>query len=400
MINTEKIKIGISIKLQSVNESIWTNGLKLNILMLISLLNNSKKNYEVHLLNTKDIPMDNLPQHLKDTNFGLLNEKYKEMDLLVSMGAQVEPHIIKHFNENENKKVINYKCGNNYIITIENILFKDSADTYPTIDKGVDEVWYVPQQEETNSGFFRTMYRCNAIPVPFIWDNKYIDSSIETINKQYEKGGYKKSIEYDTKKEKKVIGVMEPNLNIVKFGLIPSMIAEECYRGDIGKEKISSLMITNSQNVNKHKEFMGIIKSFDLFKDKKVSGESRYQTPYIVSQFMDVVVCHQVLNPLNYLYLDVAYMGYPVLHNAPLCKDIGYYYEGGDTRSAAKVLEGILTTHDYNIEDYKQRNRKLLERYLVTNERLVESYDQLIHNLFNGGNREGLTYCEKTNSVY
>ena len=159
-------------------------------------------------------------------------------------------------------------------------------------------------------------------------------------------------------------------------------------------------MITNSQNVNKHKEFMGIIKSFDLFKDKKVSGESRYQTPYIVSQFMDVVVCHQVLNPLNYLYLDVAYMGYPVLHNAPLCKDIGYYYEGGDTRSAAKVLEGILTTHDYNIEDYKQRNRKLLERYLVTNDRLVESYDQLIHNLFNGGNREGLTYCEKTNSVY
>ena len=70
--------------------------------MLISLLNNSKKNYEVHILNTKDIPMDNLPQHLKDTNFGLLNEKYKEMDLLVSMGAQVEPHIIKHFNENEN----------------------------------------------------------------------------------------------------------------------------------------------------------------------------------------------------------------------------------------------------------------------------------------------------------
>ena len=77
MVNTENIKIGISIKLQSVNESIWTNGLKLNILMLISLLNNSKKNYEVHLLNTKDIPMDNLPQHLKDTNFGLLNEKYK-----------------------------------------------------------------------------------------------------------------------------------------------------------------------------------------------------------------------------------------------------------------------------------------------------------------------------------
>jgi hypothetical protein len=222
---------------------------------------------------------------------------------------------------------------------------------------------------------------------------------METINELHKKGKHKKGVDYDTTKEKKVIGVMEPNINIVKFGLIPSMIAEECYRGDIGKNKIESLMITNSDKVANHKEFMGIVRSFDLYKDKKVTGESRYRTPYVVSQYMDVVISHQVLNPLNYLYMDVAYMGYPILHNAPLCKDIGYYYEGGDTRLAAKTLEHILMNHDDNYEEYKERNRKLLERYLVDNENLISSYDKLIYNLFNGGNREGMRYCEKTNTT-
>ena len=41
----KNLKIGITIKLESVEDSMWTNGMKLNILMLINLLNNSENNY-------------------------------------------------------------------------------------------------------------------------------------------------------------------------------------------------------------------------------------------------------------------------------------------------------------------------------------------------------------------
>ena len=41
------------------------------------------------------------------------------------------------------------------------------------------------------------------------------------------------------------------------------------------------------------------------------------------------------------MYLDAAFMGYPVLHNAPMCKDVGYYYEGCDTVEASKKLNWI-----------------------------------------------------------
>ena len=189
---------------------------------------------------------------------------------------------------------------------------------------------------------------------------------------------------------------MEPNLNIVKFCLLPTMIAEESYRGKVGKEKIEKLMITNGREVSKNSEFMGIVKTFDLFADKKITAESRYQTSYIVTQYLDVVICHQLLNPLNYLYLDVAYMGYPVLHNAPMCKDIGYYYEGSSTIDGAEKLDWILENHDNNIEEYNTRNKKALWRYFAENPELVKIYDKLIYNLYNGGNKD-LIYDESTN---
>jgi hypothetical protein len=156
-------------------------------------------------------------------------------------------------------------------------------------------------------------------------------------------------------------------------------------------------MITNSKDVSAHKEFLSILKTFDLYKDKKITAESRYQTSYIMTQYLDILICHQILNPLNYLYLDVAFMGYPVLHNAPMCKDIGYYYEGSDTVDGAKMLDWILENHDNNLKEYEERNKKALFRYFADNRTLIETYDMLIHNLFNGGNSR-LVYDETTNN--
>jgi hypothetical protein len=95
--------------------------------------------------------------------------------------------------------------------------------------------------------------------VPFVWDNKFIVDGLFDIEMGYKKGDYKKGYKYDSGKKEKVIGIMEPNINIVKFALIPTLIAEQSYRTRIGKERIKELLITNSENVSKHKEFLSII---------------------------------------------------------------------------------------------------------------------------------------------
>ena len=391
------MKIGITLGLKDNQESIWTNGIKQNVLMLTHLLKNSEKNYEVCILNSMNIDLTEKPSYLDGVDIHYFNDKFLEMDLLIVMGAQIFDYQLETFKKSgPNKKVVSYKCGNNYVIHMENILFKPSEDKKFQYERQYDEVWYVPQQDEVNSGLYKTLYRTNAFAVPFIWSEKFLFESVSEIHKGFKDGKYTKDWQYDTTKEKKILGIMEPNLNIVKFCLIPAMIAEESYRTIEGRRHIEKLRITNATTVSKHKEFMSIIQTFDLFKEGKISAESRYQTAYMLTQHLDVLICHQLLNPLNYLYLDAAYLGYPVLHNAPMCKDLGYYYEGSDTVEASKILNYILTEHDKNIDEHNEKNDKVLQRYHIDNQEVVKTYDMLIENLFNGGNKD-LVYDPMTN---
>jgi len=391
------MKIGITLGLKDNKESIWTNGIKQNVLMLVHLLKNSKKGYEVCILNSMNVDFTERPSYLDGIDIHYFNDKFLEMDLLIVMGAQIFDYQLETFKRSgANKKVVSYKCGNNYVIHMENILFRPSEDKKFQYEKQYDEIWYVPQQDEVNSGLYKTLYRTNAFAVPFIWSEKFLFEAVRDIHKGFKSGKYTKDWQYDNTKEKKILGIMEPNLNIVKFCLIPAMIAEESYRTVTGRKHIEKLRITNATTVSKHKEFMSIINTFDLFREGKVSAESRYQTAYMLTQHLDVLICHQLLNPLNYLYLDAAYLGYPVLHNAPMCKDLGYYYEGSDTVEASKMLNHILTEHDKNIDAYNERNDKVLQRYHIDNTDVIETYDRLIENLFNGGNK-GLVYDPTTN---
>jgi hypothetical protein len=394
----KNLKIGITLALKSYSESIWTNGMKQNVLMLSHLLKNSTNNYEVCILNSVKVEGDNLKKakYLEDLDIYFFDDKYMEMDLIIMMGAQIHESKILKFKEDKNKRYVAYKCGNNYILNTEKVLFGENQKNYIEYETTFDEVWYIPQQHETNFGFFKTVYRTEAVMVPFIWHHKFLLESVKEIERSHSEGKYKKGYKYVPNKERKTIGIMEPNINIVKYALIPSLVVEECYRGEIGKEKINSLMITNAEKLKTNHEFMAIVKTFDLYKDKRVSGEARYQTAFILTQHLDVLVCHQVLNPLNYLYMDAAFLGYPVLHNAPLCKDLGYYYEGSDTVGGAKQLDYILSEHDNNLVEYHERNDKVLQRYHADNEVLVETYDKLIYNLFNGGNKD-LIYNPETN---
>lgn len=389
------MKIGITLGLKTNNESIWTNGIKQNVLMLVDLLKRSKKKYEICILNIFDVDFTTKPYYLKDIDIFYVKDKFMEMDLIISMGGQMLDSDLKKFRESGDKKVVSYKCGNNYVLSMEEILFSESSST-GEFEQELDELWYVPQQHEANNGYYRTLHRTNALMVPFLWNQKFLHEKTIEIESGFRNNIYKKGWQYDNTKEKKIIGIMEPNLNIVKFCLIPTMIVEECYRGPIGKNYIDKLRITNANKLKEDKLFMSFIKTFDLFKDGKISAEARYQTAYVLTQHLDVLVCHQILNPLNYLYLDAVYLGYPVLHNAYMCEDLGYYYKGSDTIEGAKMLSYILENHDKNLDSYNEKNDLVLQRYHTENENIIEAYDTLIENLWKGGNSE-MVYNYKTN---
>ena len=85
------MKIGITLGLKSNDESIWTNGIKQNVLMFAHLLKKSKMNYEIYILNSFKVDFsEKKPKYLSDLEVYYFDDLYMDMDLIVMMGAQIE----------------------------------------------------------------------------------------------------------------------------------------------------------------------------------------------------------------------------------------------------------------------------------------------------------------------
>ena len=179
---------------------------------------------------------------------------------------------------------------------------------------------------------------------------------------------------------------MEPNFSILKWCLPCILICEKAYRNNCDIQHIyitNGLKETTSSNEFNINNLTEALRPLEVFSDKKLTIEGRYNTIDFMSKYADIVVSHQWGNPLNYLYLDLAWMGWPILHNAHLCKDVGYYYTDFDYNGAADVLANIVNTHHLHINEYINNNRKIINRYLPSNKELQQKYKILIDNLYN-----------------
>jgi hypothetical protein len=210
---------------------------------------------------------------------------------------------------------------------MEYVLFKNN-DEKRLINKFIpDQIWTIPQNYETNKHYYEMIYKKDNISVPFIWSPFFIEQYIK--DKQLHAN-------YEPYKEKKNISVFEPNINIVKYLMYPTLIVEKLY--NTNKNIFNKLNLTNAENLINNTYFMSIISMLDIYNENKVSLLGRYATPYFLSTYTDIVLSHQIYNPLNYAYLDALYLGYPLVHNADMIKDAGYYYQGFDVDGGKEKL--------------------------------------------------------------
>ena len=393
------MKIGITISYKK-GDSLFTNGIRQNVMNLAKVLGNSPKKHDVNvinIINKADIP-DKYEWDINEIKTieysNITNDDIKSFDLWIVLAVVPSLSDLKLFRQlNPNCKIVSYKGGNNYVNFIEEIVYGLDQPTSKEFGADIyDEIWYIPQQDFNNKHFYSTLYRTVSRVVPFVWDPMFIQKHAEILSK----GG--KVIEYSPKEGPKNIGVFEPNLSVLKNAIAPMLIAERLYHTN--PELIDKVLITNSQKLRENKEFIKFVNAgFDLKKDKKIFFDARYPIVHYLSSFTDVVLCHQWGNDLNYLYLDAMYYGYPLVHNAYFIQDAGYHYEFFDYEAGAQQLKKALSEHDNNIEEQKEKNRSALERYLPTYEPMIDAYDNLIDNLWAVRNKvDEFQYDWKTNS--
>jgi len=419
------MKIGITLGLKKKNESMWINGIKLNAIFLMNAL--QKTGNEVILLDTSTHIARHKGGRIKDEEVSWDSKKFpiydyvkhlSSCDILILLGTAVGPEHVTNFKlTGPNKKVIKYACGNNYVIDMENMIHKkpeDVEDVGVTYNQNIDEVWYVPQQGYQNQDYYSITYRLpkeKVFAVPFVWDPMFIDE-IEgeyggtTVDENGDKMQRVDDIpvyQPGKKTEDLELTVFEPNLNVVKFSMIPMLIAEQYLHK--GEDPFLRLNIMSAGGLYKNPFWKKFIGKLHLLEKKNKNGDPllmvrhRFPIHYILSKFTDIVISHQWENPLNYAYLDVMYLQFPLIHNADMIKDAGYFYPDFEAEKGADMLKWVIDNHDDNIDAYNERNEDVLTRYTVYNEGLVDTYKKLLENLHAGENKHSLSleYDWKTN---
>lgn len=371
--NQRHLRIGITIGLSNPNETLWNNGIKQNAVFLAEALKNCPQVASVHLVNTTPVHITTgLPWDLERwPTFGFDAAK-DSLDILIELGGQIDATQTDYLKQ-RGTRLVSYCCGFEYVHAMEAVLFDRALwGSNLFVNRRYDDIWMVPQVDNISRSYFETLRRAPARSVPFVWDPVFLEERVKDLPAT---GNY-----HPRGSAPRRLTVMEPNINVTKFCLYPILIAEEAYR--VRPDAIGLLQVTNSERIAKQSmEFITLMNELDIVRDRKAIFLGRHDTPRFLAESTDVVVSHQLENPLNYFYLEVCWQGYPLVHNASLCPDLGYYYGGNDVRAACASLLAALAQHDDEYPAYQRRQRALIDRYSPHNPEVVETYARLLDQL-------------------
>ena len=373
MANKELLRIGITIGLHSANETLWNNGIKQNAVFLAEALRHCPNVASVTLVNTTAVEVSAaLPWDLKRWPTRSFEQAKDQLDVLIELGGQISAEQTSYLKQ-RGARLVSYCCGFEYVHMMESIMFgRPGAGANLFINQRYDDIWMVPQVDHISRSYFEVLRRQSAKPVPFVWSPVFIEQRSATLPA----GGI-----YQPRPEQaRRLSVLEPNINVVKFCLYPALIAEQAYRSS--PESIALLQVTNAlEMAQKNMDFIALMNQLDIVQAHKAVFLGRFDTPQFLAEKTDIVVSHQWENPLNYLYLEVCWQGYALVHNAHLCPDLGYYYRDNDVSEGAAQLGRAIREHDANADASRHRQRELSRRSLPETPAVTAQYTQLLEEL-------------------
>ena len=367
------LNIGITIGLKQEDETLWNNGIKQNAVFLAEAFRNCSNVATVVLVNTTQVRVsERLPWNLEHWPTRTFESIKDELDVLIELGGQIDEEQTTYL-KSRGTRVVSYCCGFEYIHATESILSERPLWGYNLfVNQRYDAIWMIPQVANNSQSFFEVLRRHSAETVPFVWSPVFLEQRSSNLPNR---GVYRPRLDSPRR-----LVVMEPNLNLVKFCIYPIFIAELVYREL--PEAIEMLHVTNAERMAMHSpDFIALMNQLDIVREHKAVFLGRHDTPTFLAEHTDIVISHQLENPLNYFYLEVCWQGFPLIHNAHLCPDLGYFYpENRADLGAERVLEAI-RQHDAGAADYLVTQRERISRYLPNNETLVRTYTQLLDNL-------------------
>lgn len=368
--------------------NLFSNGINQNAIYLALLF--KEMGHTVNLITDVRMKDGKDEKMIRDITKGIkkvhLRDSYTlKLDLIISFSFNLdEKHINSYKILNGNIKHVHYRCGNSALIEMESLLFSDKLHRlFDT--KGLakpDQIWSIPQMEATNLEYYQLKYDCeDATTVPFVWNPLLIEHAANIL----------KFDNYSGRKLTRV-GTVEPNLSVMKNMFIPINIVSKFIKNG---NKLDGFNTFGSDQLKSNPNLVKFIEEREL--GNIITANGRWPIIKVLKEWVDVVLSWQWENNLNYMPLDVAWFGYPIVHNMEFLQDLGYYYPFFSINEGAKQLELAIQNHPTD-KDYLNRSRELIGRY-ISNPELQQQYAKLLDNVINDNFEKG-NYNWKTNTIY
>ena len=377
----KKKKIGITISARALL-LLWTNGLNQNIHSFYTVVEKSLKYEPCLVVHCKKDSTDEANiKHFKtinpSINVVLFNDvilgKVK-LDLVVESGQSYDGILIEKIKaKNAKTKFVTLSYGNAYFLLSEKLVNAKEIETSAAYDHPRDAVWASPHFKETFEWLQISKQAPYIREAPYVWTPKFLLQSMESI-------GVTKDDFRPTNKMN--VGVIEPNINLIKNCMIPIAIIEHLYNKN--KEIMGDCLIFNAATVRKHKMADSLFLHLNSVKGKKTTFEGRYKFTKIFSSYADIMLSHQHQCGLNYTYLESLYLGIPLVHNSEYFKDAGYYYEGFSVSGGSNALETAITDKGNFSEQHESASAEYLWKYSLDNQENIDKYIELIDEVLEG----------------
>lgn len=325
------VKVGILIKSA---QSLFTNGCIQQSLFIHKMLNNIddyqcdfvtiEENYEMY---DEMIPI----QIVK-----LYPEVIKNYDIILMVSLTLSTELNQQYLsliKEHNVRLIDVLCGNLYVLLQEEFVFEKHNIMKNYKNPYIDEVWVLEMYEYAKK-YLELVYDVPVKVLPYVWDTDVIKTYLKKENIQLKR---------EHNSDKINICIYEPNMSIHKNSLIPLLIAEKFYKKY--PDRLHKVYLFCKEKLTEN----GYYEKMSIFTDKKVEMFGRVIMPFTLklidenNTYKTIVLSYTMMNNLNFLHLELFYLGRQIVHN---CEpfDNGLKYDSFDMHAAVDLLETARTT--------------------------------------------------------
>jgi len=403
MSTTTKKLVGLTIGMIDDFKAVESNSLLMNVIFLYEMIEKSNKYIPILIVcDSKDTDKkqtEKLQYYNRQYNYELLCTTCYKLDIFIEVFFDFGIELHKTFLKlNPNLKFIHVSYGNSFVIDtcyylylgdtkedldVENLNNIANHTPENTLYKDYNQLWISPHFRYSED-YYIAKYNIKEhqlMTARYIWD----DWIQEIRNKEV---GFDINPIIYHKTNVLNIGIFEANLHLIKTSIIPIYIAEYLYNNYKDKVNIGKVYITNLHHLHKRELFYNHIQSLNLYKDGKIHlSKNACRFPQFMKAFnINFVICHQMLNQLNYLHLELFKLGIPFIHNCQMIRDLGYYYKEFEIRNAAKEIPKICHYHNLDdktyMENYNGRCKAVLYRYSPSNIKNINKTEEFLDKLF------------------